>query len=262
MGFGFKDWLGEFYPKGLKPNKYLAYYSRIYNSVEIDSTFYRIPDLEKIKRWKNNTSNQFKISVKVPRGITHDAGLIGVEYEMKSFVESVRHLDEKLGVILIQFPAVFISSKIGVLADFIKQLPYGVRYAVEIRDSSWFVEEINQSKRTPELVDLLKTYNICWAATMYPGLPQCIYPTTSFLYVRWIGKHGQYPQFKKVRNNRQFNLAKWKSQIIDHLNGCSEVFGYFNNDYSGFSPETVNLFKSLVGLPIERFIQPIQEKLL
>ena len=262
MGFGFNDWLGEFYPKGIKPNKYLAYYSRIFNSVEIDSTFYGTPDLEKIKRWKTITSDQFKISVKVPRGITHEAGLIGVEYEMKSFVESVRHLDNKLGVILIQFPAVFVSSKIGVLADFIKQLPNGIRYAIEIRDSSWFVEESGRTKGEQRMVDLLKTYDICWAATMYPGLPQRIYPTTSFQYIRWIGRHGNYPQFNKVRNNRRENLTKWKSQIMDHLDGFSELFGYFNNDYSGFSPETTNTFKSLMGLPIKRFIQPVQKKLL
>lgn len=261
MGFGFKDWVGEFYPLGFKPNKFLTYYSRIFNSVEIDSTFYGTPNREKIIRWKNNTSERFKISVKVPREITHVAKLIGVDYEIRSFIESVSMLEEKLGVILIQFPATFTSSKVGVLGDFVQQLPDGLRYAIEIRDRSWFDVDSSQTAHSPILSQLLKDYNVCWASTMYPGLPQQIYPTADFLYIRWIGRHGTYSRFDQVRNSRRENLSKWKSWILDRLDGCNGFFGYFNNDYSGFSPETTNLFKSMVGLSTNDFYQPVQKKM-
>ena len=255
MGFGFNDWLGQFYPKGLKPNKYLSYYSRIFNSVEIDSTFYGTPGIEKVLRWKNITSEKFKISVKVPREITHIAKLVGIEYEMKSFIESVRRLDEKLGVVLIQFPAAFVSSNIKVLTNFIKSLPDGVRYALEIRDSSWFDIGLSQEPGLPKLAELLRESNICWVSTMYPGVPQRIYPTTDFLYIRWIGRHGKYPRFDRVRDKRVENLNEWISQIVENLEGCSEIYGYFNNDYSGFSPETTNQFKSMIGLESVDFSQ-------
>ena len=260
MGFGFNDWLGEFYPQGLKPNKYLSYFSRIFNSVEIDSTFYGTSDITKIMRWKNRTEEHFKISVKVPREITHNAKLVGVDYEMKTFVESVSKLDNKLGVILIQFPASFRSSYMELLAGFIRQLPLGVRYAVEVRDRSWY-ELVSQENGIPRLAKLLEEFNICWASTMYPGIPQRIYPTADFLYIRWIGVHGTYARFNQVRNSRAENLSDWRSQILDHLDGCRDFYGYFNNDYSGFSPETTNQFKSMIGLSITEFNQPIQKEL-
>lgn len=261
MGFGFKDWQGVFYPKGLMPKKFLGYYSRIFNSVEIDSTFYGTPEFFTVNDWKNHTQENFKISVKVPREITHLAGLIGVNYEMGRFIESIQTLEDKLGVVLIQFPPDFNSSKIDVLAEFIARLPDGIRYAVEIRHISWFKDMSPKNNRTPKIADLLKSYNICWASTVFHRLPQLIFPTSNFLYIRWIGRHGRYPKFKNVQDDRENELIKWKSYISKHIHSIDDIFGYFNNDYSGFSPATANLFKLMLGLPVIKFNQPLQKEL-
>ena len=94
MGFSYKDWAGTFYPKGLAMRDYLSYYSRIFNAVEIDSTFYGIPSREAVNRWKDRTPKEFKVCVKVPREITHDAGLVNIDNEMIRFVDIVQELDE------------------------------------------------------------------------------------------------------------------------------------------------------------------------
>ena len=104
MGFGYKDWSGVFYPADMSARNYLAYYSRIFNAVEIDSTFYGIPRVETIRRWVAVTPASFQFCLKTPNAITHDLKLVGASGLMSQFVETVRFLDEKLGVILIQFP--------------------------------------------------------------------------------------------------------------------------------------------------------------
>ena len=113
MGFSYQDWSGAFYPKGLTGRDYLSYYSRIFNAVEIDSTFYGTPRRESVIRWKESVPDGFRICVKVPRSITHDAKIIDVHKEMEAFINAVRLLGEKLGVILLQFPPSFSNSKPG-----------------------------------------------------------------------------------------------------------------------------------------------------
>ena len=170
MGFSFQDWIGVFYPRGLKPENFLNYYSRFFNSVEIDSTFYGTPNLKTILRWKSVTPPGFTISLKMPRSITHDGGLRNVEYETNEFIDAVQNLEEKLGVILIQMPPNFKVESLNILKDFIKTLPIDTRFAVELRDKSWFV--IDKNIKAPKLFNILRDNNICWVATEYPNIPK------------------------------------------------------------------------------------------
>jgi uncharacterized protein YecE (DUF72 family) len=259
MGFSFQDWIGNFYPKGLRQDRFLSYYSRFFNSVEIDSTFYGTPNRSKVLRWKTITPMDFKISVKMPRSITHDAGLRNVKYETKEFVERVKELGEKLGVVLIQMPPFFGVEQIGPTTEFLKSLPDGIRYAIEMRDKSWF--EIEGNKKSPIFVNILRENDICWAATEYPNVPNEINPTTDFLYIRWIGKHGTFQNFTKASINRQVVLKNWVERMNDKKTGINTIYGYFNNDYSGFSPETANEFKKIVGLEITDFKFPVQSEM-
>ncbi|NIT54716.1 MAG: DUF72 domain-containing protein, partial [Aliifodinibius sp.] len=88
MGFSYKDWAGAFYPPGISPREYLTFYSRIFNAVEIDSTFYGTPKAGSVERWREGSPEGFRICLKVPRSITHDAGLVGVDDEMMKFVHT------------------------------------------------------------------------------------------------------------------------------------------------------------------------------
>jgi uncharacterized protein YecE (DUF72 family) len=254
MGFSYKDWAGVFYPEGLASREYLTYYSRIFNAVEIDSSFYGTPRLSTIERWAAGTPDGFKFALKTPRAITHDLVLQGAEGLMAEFLDAVRRLGDKLGVILIQFPPSFHLEQMPVLDDFLGKLPSDLRFAVEVRHRSWYAVP-------GELAAMLAGYSVCWAATQYPGLPRQIYPTTSFFYIRWIGKHGAFESHTHERIDREQDLAAWWEIIQTHLPGVDAIFGFTNNDYAGFGPGTANRFKNIAGLPVEPLQPPQQGRL-
>lgn len=253
MGFGFKEWNGVFYPDGISPRDYLIHYSRIFDAVELDSTFYGSPRAEYVERWAAVTPEEFRFCVKTPREITHELRLVDAVESMRSFVETMALLGDKLGVILIQLPPDFTFSHIHNLAVFLRQLPSGFRYAVEFRDRSW------QNLATSQL---LMVHNVCWASADYIHMPKTIEVTADFIYIRWIGRHGRFETKDRELIDPTPALEHWLQEIQSHLDGVFDVFGFFNNDYSGHSPTTCNRFKSLLGLPIKDTQPPQQGRLL
>lgn len=259
MGFSYKDWNGVFYPTDLDPRNYLSYYSRIFNAVEVDSTFYGIPRAEVVRHWMAITPDQFKICTKTPRTITHEMGLIGAGQEMSSFLDSVRLLKEQLGPVLIQFPPSFHSDQFQVLENFLASLPSDVRFSVEFRHGSWYTPHDKPSES--DVASMLKNYNVCWAATQYPGLPVRIHQTTDFLYIRWVGQHRSFKTHSFEQIDRTADLAAWWQILQGFLDQVGAIFGFFNNDYAGYAPATCNQFKAIVGLPTEKLQPPPQPTL-
>ena len=254
MGFSYKDWNGVFYPAEMDSKDYLGYYSRIFNSVEIDSTFYGAPKMATVLRWASETPVDFRFSLKVPRTITHDLGLHNAWGLMVEFLEAVRLLGDRLGVILFQFPPSFKADRIEKLSEFIARLPGGLRYAIEIRDKSWYTAE-------SQLIELLSAQGIVWAATQYPNLPGKIQRNTNFSYIRWIGQHGSFHTHGHERIDRTTELQQWWDNIQENTNEKTDVYGYFNNDYAGFAAGTALRFKALLGEPINLPQQPKQARL-
>ena len=256
MGFSYKDWNGVFYPAEMKAQRYLAYYSRIFNAVEVDSTFYGTPKADTVLRWAAATPDGFRFCLKVPRQITHDAGLVNVGADLAHSLEVARLLGNKLGVILFQFPPSFRVDQLPVLKRLLPDLPVDVRFAVEIRDQSWYTAVDDNGY--PLLANALERHGVCWAATEYPGLPDRIHPTSKFLYIRWIGQHGSYMRHDRERVDRSANLKAWWQQIQGLSEGVEALFGFLNNDYAGFAAGTANRFKRIAGLPVEPFKPPQQ----
>jgi uncharacterized protein YecE (DUF72 family) len=252
MGFSFKDWSGPFYPESLESRNYLEYYSQYFNAVEIDSTFYGAPRKEYVHRWVAVTPDDFIICAKTPRSITHEAGLVGVQQEMDAFLETMRLFGKKLGVILIQFPPSFAINKEPELAAFIKNLPQDMRFAVEVRHKSWYTE------RTGEL---LARHDVAWTTSIYEDLPEQIYIHNGTLYIRFIGRHGVYPTNDREYVDPTESLKWWAGQIQSRMDEIEDVYGFFNNDYAGFSPATCNRFKEIVGLPVVPIDPPKQGRL-
>ncbi len=240
MGFGYKDWNGAFYPDGLAARHYLAYYSQRFNIVELDSTFYGTPRPAHVKRWAETTPDGFQFCAKTPKTITHELALVQAGDEMENFLETMRLLEDKLGVILLQFPPGFTAAQSDRLAGFLRRLPADIRYAAEFRHLSWY---------TPDTAALLASYGVCWTATAYTGMPQTIHPTTDFLYIRWIGQHGRFEHKNRQVLDPTPELQEWWEQIQAHRETVSTIFGFFNNDYAGHAPTTCNQFKAMVGLP-------------
>jgi uncharacterized protein YecE (DUF72 family) len=103
---------------------------------------------------------------------------------------------------------------------------------------------------------------MCWASADYIHLPQRIFVTTDFIYVRWIGRHGRYEVRDRERVDLTPRLEAWWEDIRSRLEGVSALYGFFNNDYAGFAPATCNRFKEIVGLPVRPLQPPQQERLL
>lgn len=270
MGFSYADWSGVFYPADLPPHKRLAYYSRVFNAVEIDSTFYGVPRLESVRRWSASTPPDFRFCLKVPRQFTHEAGLVGVQGDLLKFIDIAQSLDEKLGALLFQFPPSFGPDRLPALLTCLAGLPRGPRYAVEIRHQSWYTagdEPGEIAAGEPSLARALKSLGVCWAATEYPNLPRRITRTSDFLYLRWIGQHGAFQRHHVERIDRSAQLRQWQQVLQSELSALSDhqradaVFGFFNNDYAGFAAGTANRFKELAGLPVKPFLQPQQRTL-
>ncbi len=252
MGFSWKDWVGPFYPPDLASREFLAYYSRIFDTVEIDSTFYGTPRPEVIDRWDAITPPGFKICLKMPREITHEKGLVGAEQELDKFIKTVRSLGDKLGVILLQFPPSFDITSYGALHAFLGVLPEDLRFAVEIRHASWYDERVES---------MLAGHHVAWASTEYESLPKRIYRTTDFLYFRLIGHHGSFESHESEKIDVGEQLKWWWENLQPHLSSVDSVYGFFNNDYSGFAAGTLNRFKSMFGFEVKPFQFPGQPKL-
>lgn len=255
MGFGFKDWEGPFYPSGIPTRNYLAHYSNVFDTIELDTTFYGTPRAGTIQRWKTITPQNFTICAKVPRTVTHDPGIAHPTAlgDLVAFRDAMSVLGEKIGAFLIQFPPSFQANARDDLGEFLSQIPKGHRYAVEFRHPSWYTEET---------AGMLASHDICFAATVFEDMPKKIFQTTDFLYIRWIGTHGRFPLFNREIVDVSEDLTWWIEQIQVHAAEIQKVYGFFNNDYAGFSPATCNRFKRMLGLPVVDERPPQQQKLL
>lgn len=252
MGFSYKDWKGPFYPNYLEARDFLEYYSRFFNAVEIDSTFYGTPRQETVKRWGAVTPEDFRICVKLPKNITHDRRLVGAEALLEEFLDTIRLLGSRLGALLIQMPPSFKADELSALENFLKLLPGDIRFAVEVRDPSW---------HSPEIDQLLIQNGVAWAATEYEDLPRRIMVTADFLYVRFIGQHGRFTSHENEKIDVSENLRWWKEDLLKVAEKTPLIYGFFNNDYSGFGAGTCRRFKEMIGLPGEDFSPPEQPRL-
>ena len=149
QSWSYDDWVtkagGEtvFYPRGTKPAEMLPLYSQVLDTIEVDSTAYGVPQISAVEGWYEKTPESFVFSLKVPRAMTHEFSLRPGCYPIiESFVAAARHLKQKLGVILVQLPASFEATKENAqsVRDFLAQLPRDVKFAVEFRNSGWFVD--------------------------------------------------------------------------------------------------------------------------
>jgi uncharacterized protein YecE (DUF72 family) len=150
-------WEGTFYPPDTKPADFLWYYARHFNSVEVDSTFYRTPSKATVQAWVKETPEGFVFAAKVPQSITHEKVLVDCEAVLKEFVQTIDLLGDKLGPLLLQFGYFNKKAFLGVndflawLRPFLKNLPKGHKFAVEIRNKDWLVPNLADEMRRPFL---------------------------------------------------------------------------------------------------------------
>lgn len=240
VGFSYQDWVGPFYPKGLKAGEYLAHYAQHFNTVELDTTFYATPPAERVRKWASQVPNGFRFCVKTPRAITHEQTIRGSVKPMLQFLEVMRGLGSKLGAVLLQFPPHFTASETAALRVFLLSLPPDIRIVVEFRHPSWV-------RRTTGT--LLREARCAWVAADYGRTPDPLEATTDFLYMRWIGIHHQFVRHTREQLNLSRRLAMWRSRIEEVQEESGTIYGFFNNDFAGYAVGTAERFTRMIDLP-------------
>jgi len=238
-GWSYSDWVGPFYSTGTKPNEYLKLYSRIFDTVEIDSTFYRVPSAEMVKQWYSTTPDGFLFCPKLPKRITHDLHLENASPYLDHFTKRLSTLQEKLGPFIIQMPPSFkLQKHLQQLTRFLKELDSHSRYAIEFRHESWF---------NPEVEKLLRDNNVCqvWSINQYLTTPSTL--TSDFVYLRFVGGR-VINQFGKLQKDQSDAMKTWNKSISQAPDSAKDRFVLFNNHFAGFGPGSVNEFRRLMGL--------------
>lgn len=252
VGFGYAQWQGVFYPAGLKATDRLGFYAGYFDSVEIDTTFYGTPAPSTVARWAAQTPAGFRFALKAPQQVTHAADVGGSGPELLRFLTALEPLGERLGVILLQFPPRFTFDAFPVLNAFVENLPRAVRFAIEFRDRSW---------RRRRVLELLRRHDVAWVSADYVHLPAEVHRTASFQYLRFIGRHGAYTTKDREIVDPTARLQTWLERLTPVLPTADHVFGYFNNDYSGYSPRAAVRLKRLIGQSADLPVHPVQPSL-
>ncbi|HXQ26258.1 MAG TPA: DUF72 domain-containing protein [Candidatus Acidoferrales bacterium] len=244
-------WDVSFYPADLKPRDYLTFYAANFNTVEIDSTFYRIPSKATVQGWDGKTPGGFLVAAKVPQTITHERCLVDCEKDFGEFIHIMNLLGEKLGPLLFQFPYFnkrafkSVDEFLARLKPFLKTLPKGHKFAVEIRNNTWLNAKFADSLREHGVALVLQDQ--LWMPL--PAAMNFDYLTADFTYIRLLGdRKGIEKQTKlwdKVIVNRSKELRSWVEVCTKAVRRGVSVFVYANNHYQGHAPATVAQFLKL-----------------
>ena len=239
-GWSYSSWDGHFYPKGTESKNYLPYYSRVFDYVELDSSFYRIPNTFMTSKWAKITPDNFRFTAKIPKSVTHDKRLgQGIDSDMEYFYKSFQPLKKKTIALLLQLPP-SMSMKEGLKK--VQTFPFekGYRYAVEARHKTWF---------TKEVYDSFKQLNVCLVWNQLDTVKAPPILTTDFAYIRFIGDRSiDEKEFGKIQKDRTREMKSWAAALKKAKNDIILAVVAANNHYAGFGPSTANGFRTMIGL--------------
>ncbi len=197
------------YDAGARPEAYLREYADEFGSVEVDSTFYGTPPPSRVRAWAAQVPASFTFAFKLPREITHEHRLLHARPLVEEFAASALELGERLEAILIQMPPDFTPADIESVESFVRELPAGPRWALELRDADWFRGDAHARLR-----DALGSHGVALAATDSTFVPretmlhELRRPTASHAYVRWIGARDAVSRFNAVVIDRSADIAR------------------------------------------------------
>lgn len=230
-GWHYYHWKGPFYPEGMAAHALLPWYAEHLHTVEINSSFYRLPKAETFAAWREAVPAGFIFAVKASRYITHMKKLKDPAEPLATFLERVSFLDEKLGPILFQLPPGW-KRNVERLRSFLKELPEGYRYVFEFRDESWF---------DPEIYLALTEHDAAICIFELAGTLSPREVTADFVYVRLHGP-GEAYQGEYGRKG----LAPWAEAIRSWMRQGKDVYCYFDNDQSGFAPRDAECLQAMM----------------
>jgi uncharacterized protein YecE (DUF72 family) len=214
-GYNYPEWRGTFYPEKFSTDKMLPYYAERFPTVEINYTFYRIPNEKILAGWSAATPDTFSFTLKAPRRITHDSKLQHCEDLVQTFCRTARTLGPKLGILLFQLPPTA-KKDVDVLRNFVSVLPEDTRAAFEFRHASWLDSDV---------FDVLRERNLALCIADSEKMSTPVEMTADYAYFRLRDEGYQQP-----------DIERW-AQTIGGLPGVTETFVYFKHEEQGLGPE-------------------------
>ncbi|NLT66767.1 MAG: DUF72 domain-containing protein [Acidobacteria bacterium] len=217
-GYQYNHWRGIFYPEKLPQNRWLQYYSQHFDTVEINNTFYRLPSEQAFDSWRDQARKGFLYVLKFSRYGSHLKKLKEPQEPVFRFMSLASRLDGFLGPILVQLPPRWHIDP-GRLEDFLDAVPGNQRWAIELRDPSWFHEDV---------YSILRRHNaaLCFH-DMIKDHPRP--ETADWIYQRFHGTSGHSGNYSRQQLEREAKLIK------QYLAQRKDVFAYFNNDVHGYA---------------------------
>ena len=227
-GYNYPEWKGSFYPSDLSTAKMLPYYAARFPTVEINYTFYRMPNEKLVSGWAAQTPSPYKLTLKAPRRITHDSRLRNCGDLVGALCGVAATLGDKLGALLFQLPPNF-KKDLAVFDAFLEDLPPKVCAAFEFRHPSWLDAEVGERLAKRDLA-------LCIADSEKLSTPVTV--TAGYAYFR-LRDEGYTPD----------DIARWADTIARETASCRDVFVYFKHEEEGKGPEFARLLMTRLGLP-------------
>ena len=231
-GWQYRHWRGNFYPADLPVDRWLEFYAERFDTVEVNNSFYRLPDASVFASWRDRSPRGFLFAVKASRFLTHMKKLKDPEGPIDLFFSRAGELAGKLGPVLYQLPPRW-PVHLERLDRFLAALPGRVRHAVEFREPSWYA---------PEVLSRLERAGVALCLHDMPGSESARTAVGPFVYVRFhgSGSHygGGYPDAR---------LEDWAGWIAERRGEGRAVYAYFNNDVGGHAPRDAARLRQLVG---------------
>jgi uncharacterized protein YecE (DUF72 family) len=228
-GYNYPEWKGSFYPEKLANTKMLAYYAERFSTVEINYTYYRMPNQKTLDSWCQTTPDNFKFTLKAPKRITHDARLKDCEESTRYFTDVASKMGQKLAALLFQLPPSF-KKDLSLLENFLQCLPDGTRAAFEFRHGSWLCEEVYAR---------LKERNLALCVADNENFWTPIEITADFGYFR-LRDEGYTPE----------DIKRWAHDIQSKTTACTDVYVYFKHEEEGKGPEFTRLLIDALELGV------------
>jgi uncharacterized protein YecE (DUF72 family) len=225
-GYNYPEWKGSFYPDTLPAAKMLPYYAERFPTVEINYTFYRAPNEKILDGWSKATPERFRLTLKAPKRITHDARLRDCGDRVRQFFETAAVLGPKLGALLFQLPP-NLKKDVVLLDGFLEAFPPKVCAAFEFRHESWLDDEV---------YDRLRARNLALCVADSERLSTPVEITADYGYFR-LRDEGYTPE----------DIARWGDVIQEKTSACRDVFVYFKHEEEGKGPEFGRLLMTRLG---------------
>jgi len=220
-GYNYPEWKGSFYPEKLAATKMLPYYAERLSTVEINYTYYRMPNAKTLESWDQATPARFKLTLKAPKRITHEARLRDCADSVRYFAETALKLGPKLGALLFQLPP-GLKQDLPLLDEFLATLPNGTCAAFEFRHGSWLNDEVYARFRERNLA-------LCVADSETMATP--IVVTADYAYFRL-----------RDEGYTDSDIAEWANRIRSATAACKDVYVYFKHEEAGKGPQFAKVF--------------------